>query len=183
MKLTRPYQWLILGLAGFLMVVFCYYQLMLKPINVEIVQLQSTLDQKNKDLEEAKKTVTKYVEFKKREDSVQRELEWLQSRIPKSIDKIKLMENVNLVQKNSDVVTTSFQFASGNVARDSWVEIPITIRFNTNYKGLLNFLYQVSVSSQLLTVRDIVIMPYVDSSRPEFTITTQLTICGIQGKS
>jgi len=107
---------------------------MLKPINVEIVQLQSTLDQKNKDLEEAKKTVTKYVEFKKREDSVQRELEWLQSRIPKSIDKIKLMENVNLVQKNSDVVTTSFQFASGNVARDSWVEIPITIRFNTNYK-------------------------------------------------
>ena len=183
MKFTRPYQWLILGLAGFLMVVFCYYQLMLKPINVEIVQLQSTLDQKKKDLEDAKKTVTKYVEFKKREDSVQRELEWLQSRIPKSIDKIKLMENVNLVQKNSDVVTTSFQFAANNITRDSWVEVPISIRFNTSYKGLLDFLYQVSVSNQLLTVRDLTITPFSDSTRPNFTITAQLTICGIQGKS
>ncbi len=183
MKLTRPYQWLILALAGFLMVVFGYYQLMLKPINVEIVQLQSTLDQKNKDLDEAKKIVSKYVEFKKREDSVQRELEWLQSRIPQSIDKIKLMENVNLVQKNSNVVTTNFQFSASNVTRDSWVEVPITVRFNSSYKGLLNFLYQVSVSSQLLTVRDIVITPFADPTQPDFTLSTQLTICGIQGKS
>jgi len=182
-KLTRPYQWLILGLAGFLMVVFGYYQLMLKPLNVEIDQLQTTLDQKKKDLEEAKKIISKYVEFKKREDSVQRELEWLQSRIPKSIDKIKLMENVNLVQKNSNVVTTSFLFGTGNVTRDSWVEVPITIRFNTNYRGLLDFLYQVSVSSQLLTVRDLAVTPFSDPNRPGFSLTAHLTVCGIQGKS
>ena len=65
MKFTRPYQWIILGVGGFFGIVFGYYQLMLKPINVQIVQLQSNLDQKKKDLDEAKKIVSKYVEFKK----------------------------------------------------------------------------------------------------------------------
>ncbi len=183
MKFTRLYQWIVLGVVAFLIILFGYYQLMLKPINVEILQLQSTLDQKKKDLDEAKKIVSKYVEFKKREDSVQRELEWLQSRIPKAVDKIKLMENVNLAQKNSDLVTTNFQFLTSNVTRDSWVEVPITVRFNTSYKGLLDFLYQISVSNQLLTVRDLALVPFSDPTVPNYTLTATLTVCGIQGKS
>ena len=51
MKFTRLYQWIVLGVVAFLIILFGYYQLMLKPINVEILQLQSTLDQKKKDLE------------------------------------------------------------------------------------------------------------------------------------
>ena len=183
MKFARAYQWPILGLISALIIVSVYYQLILKPMNVEIVQLQSTLEQKQKDLEDAKKIVSKYVEFKKREDSVQRELEWLQSRIPKAVDKIKLMENINLAQKNSNLVTTNFQFSLTNVARDSWVEVPISISFKTNYKGLLSFLYQVSVSNQLLTVRDLSIMPFSDPTMPDFTLTAKMTVCGIQGKS
>ena len=54
MKITPFQQYLILGVAVFSGISFLYYQFLLKPINLEIGNLRSTLEQKQKDLEEAK---------------------------------------------------------------------------------------------------------------------------------
>lgn len=70
MKITPLQQYIILGVVFFAGLVFLYYQFLLKPLNSDIVNLRTTLEQKQKDLEEAKKIVAKYVEFKKRADSV-----------------------------------------------------------------------------------------------------------------
>src|SRR5271154_5772671 len=127
MKITPLQQFIILGVIAFLGLTALFYQLVLKPINKEIVTLQDTLDQKKKELDGAKKMVAKYVEFKKRADSVQRELEWIQNRIPKSIEKPKLAEAVNFLQDRSGVYLTSFQFSAA-AAKDAYVEIPVSIK-------------------------------------------------------
>jgi Tfp pilus assembly protein PilO len=184
MKLSPLYQALIIGFLLFAGVVVLYYEFLLKPVNVRIGQLSDELDQKKKDLDEAKKTMAKYVEFKKRSDSVQRELEWIQNRIPKLINKSQLLESLNLVQSRSGIILTSFQMTSQVNARDTYTEIPVNLKFNTNYAGLLNFLYQTSISPLLMTVNGIVVLPFInpDPNNTQLTLTAQVVLNGVQAK-
>ena len=183
MKLTAIQQYAILGLILVCGLVFGYYQFLLKPKMAEIDKLRATLEEKKKDLEEAKKIVARYVEFKKRADTVQRELEWIQSRIPKSIEKTKLVEAVGLIQNRSGVSLTSFTFGGAGVAKDNYVEIPLTLRISTNFDGLLHFLKEVCLSSNfMMTVRDLNVMPLSANDNSNTTISAQLTLCGVQGK-
>lgn len=143
MKLTPMQQYMVLGLCAFLGIGFLYYQFLLKPVNKQIVALQVKLDQEKKDLESAKQIVAKYSEFKKSADSVQRELEWIENRIPKTIDRSKFLEAINFVQTRSGVVLTSFQFGNSPKSKESYTEVPATLKFSTDYQGLLSFLNQV----------------------------------------
>lgn len=182
MKITPMQQYIILGVIAFLGISFLYYQFLLKPVNNEIVSLQSTLEQKKKDLDDAKHIVAKYVEFKKRADSIQRELEWVQNRIPKTIDKAKMVENISFLQTRSGVSLTSFKFQANPVAKDVYTEVPADVRFTSDYKGLINFLYQMSLSNLFMIARDLKITPSVDSSNPNQLLSAQLVLSGIQAK-
>jgi Tfp pilus assembly protein PilO len=183
MKITPMQQYIFLGVALFLGIVFLYYQFLLKPINTKIVTLQATLDQKKKDLEEAKRIAEKFVEFKKRADSVQRELEWIQNRIPKTIEKAKLLEEINYVQGRSGVILTNFTFAAAPISTDICTEIPTSITFKSDFKGLINFLFQVSKSDLFMTVHDIAITSApLDPNNPKITLNAQMTLSGIQAK-
>ncbi len=181
MKLTKMHQFMIIGFLGFVLLSFLFYQFALKPINRDIAGLESTRDQKKKELEDAKKMVARYVEFKKRADSIQRELEWIQNRIPKSIDKSRLIEAVSFLQNRSGVYLTTFQVTKES-PKDAFTEIPVNIRFNTNFEGLLNFLKEVSVSSLFMTVRDLSITPNTDPDHKDVTLSAQMVLSGIQAK-
>lgn len=184
MKITPLQQYAILGVIAFLGIGFLFYQFLLKPINNEIKTLQTTRDQKKKDLEEAKRIVAKYVEFKKRADSIQRELEWIQNRIPKSIERAKLLEAASFLQNRSGVFFTGLQFITGAVASKdgSYSEVSMNIRFATDFKGLLNFLYQVSVSNLFMTIRDLTVTPSTDAEHQNVTLTASMVLSGIQAK-
>lgn len=184
MKITPLQQYTILGVVAFLGIGFLFYQFLLKPINSEIKTLQATRDQKKKDLEEAKRIVAKYVEFKKRADSIQRELEWIQNRIPKTIDRAKLLEAASFLQNRSGVFFTTFQFLTGtSQSKDaSYSEVSMNVRFSSDFKGLLNFLYQVSVSNLFMTIRDLTIAPNFDLDHPSVTLSASMVLSGIQAK-
>lgn len=181
MKFTPLQQYIILGVVAFLGLTFLYYQFLLKPVNSQITSLQATLQQKKDKLEEAKKKVANYVEFKKQADSIQRELEWYQNRIPKTIEKAKLLEAISFAQGRSGIVLTSFLFQPTQSPKD-YSELPATVRFNSDFTGLINFLYQTSTSNLLMTVRDLSITPFVSVDHPNFTIQTQMVVSGIQAK-
>jgi len=179
MKITPVQQYILFGVFVFGVVSALFFQFVIKPINIDIVTKTGIRDQKKKDLEEAKKIVAKYAEFKKRADSIQRELEWIQNRIPRSIERTKLLEAVSLVQKRSGVYITSLQFQGSGVGAG---EVPVSIRFTSTYEGLINFLYQVSVSNLVMTTRDLVVAPFSDSTRPNTTLAVNLVVSGVQAK-
>lgn len=182
MKLTPVQQYLILGFFLFGGLVFLYYQFLLKPKNAEIERLRTTLEEKRKDLEEAKKIVAKYVEFKKRADTVQRELEWIQNRIPKVVEKPKLIEAISFLQNRSGVQLTNVTFTNTVVSKDTYSEVPVTVRISTDYKGLLNFFYQIGVSNLFMTSRDLSVLSQSDPANPGITVAAQLVISGVQAK-
>lgn len=181
MKITPLQQYLILGVLVFVGMVFLFYQFLIKPINVKIDALQTTLAEKQKELDDAKKIVAKYVEFKKEADSIQRELEWYQNRIPKSIEKTKILEAVGLAQNRSGVVLTSVQLQAPKSSA-AYGELPVAIRFNSNFDGLINFLYQTSISNLFMTVENLVVTPGAAADHPSFTLQAQMIVSGIEAK-
>jgi Tfp pilus assembly protein PilO len=183
MKITPLQQYIILGIFSLLGIVFLYYQFLLKPVNNKISVLQTTLDGKKKDLEEAKMIVAKYVEFKKREDSIQRELEWIQNRIPKTIERTKLIEAISFLENRSGVVLTSFAI-NPPVAKDTYTEIPINIQLHSDFKGLINFLFQICTSNLLMTARGLNVVPYVptNTDNPNLSLSAQIVVSGVQAK-
>lgn len=183
MKITPLQQYLFLGVFVLLLLGYVYYQFLLKPLNNNIESLRSTLTEQKAELEKARRIAEKYVEFKKRADSVQRELEWLQNRIPKTIDQSKLVETLNLIQNNSGVVFTGFQFQSPtNTQNAPYIEVPVSVSFNSSYKGLLNFLYQIETSNLFMTVRELSVVPASDANHQEVTLSARMTVSGIQAK-
>jgi Tfp pilus assembly protein PilO len=183
MKITPLQQYIILGSLFFCGLVFLYYQFLLKPVNSQISTLRTTLDEKKKDLEEAKKVVAKYVEFKKREDSIERELEWIQNRIPKTVEKSKLLEAVSFLQNRSGVVLTSLT-VNPPTSKDAYAEIPVNVQIHSDFKGLISFLYQISTSSLFMTARGLNVTPYIPTNgdNQNLSLSAQIIVSGVQAK-
>jgi len=155
MKMTQEQQYMILGVLFFAIVGALYFQFMLKPVYQQMTSLQSTLERKKKDLEDAKKIVAKYAEFKKRSSSIQRELEWFQNRIPASVDRIKMLDALSMLQSRSGVRLTDFRSDMPVVKKDKYTEFPVNVRFSSDYKQMLEFIHQMAYAETLLTVREI----------------------------
>jgi Tfp pilus assembly protein PilO len=162
-------------------VIFAYYSFLIKPLDADIVSLQSDLEEKEKKLEAAKQTLAKYDEFKKRSAAVERELEWAQARIPVQLEKSKFIEAINSIQARSQVFLTNFKFKTPS-GKDAASEIQVDIKFNATYLQLLAFLHEVTLSKSLMLVHDIKIAPFVDPTGAQQTLTAQMTLGGLQGK-
>lgn len=183
MKVSKIQQYMIVATIAVLVLIFGYYQFILKPLNVEIVSLQSDLADKQKKLDDAKQMLLKYDEFKKRSAAVLRELEWAQSRMPIQLDKSEFIESASAIQMRSGISLTSFNFQSSPIPNDSYMEIAADIKFNASFDQLMKFLYEVSVSKSLMIVHDLKVVPFVDKViNSNETLTAQMVLGGIQGK-
>ena len=184
MKMTKTQQYIVVGVFGLLGLIFVYYQFVLKPVNDQITSLRSTLEQKKKDLDEAKKIIAKYAEFKKKADSIQRELEWVQNRIPKIAERGKIVEDVNFLQARSGLLLTAFKFSPAPVSKDIYTEISAEVKFTSSYKELLSFLYEMSISRSLMTVKDLKLTTYTDITNPLSgkTLSGSIILSGVQAK-
>ncbi len=182
MKISQFQQYMVVAAVVLLGVIFAYYSFLIKPLDADIASLQSDLDEKEKKLEAAKQTLAKYDEFKKRSAAVDRELEWAQSRIPLQLERSKFIEGINSIEARSRVALTSFRFKTSGT-KETASEVQADVRFNATYAQLLNFLHEVTVSKNLMLVHDIKILPFADSTGAQQTLTAQMTLGGLQGKT
>lgn len=182
MKLTQFQQYLVVaGIAG-LVVVFVYYSFLIKPLDVDIATLRSELKTKQDKLEAAKETLAKYDEFKKRSAAVQRELEWAEGLIPDKLDRSKFVEGINVAQSRSNVMMTSFKFRNNSNSRGKTgiTELQCDIKFNSSYRELLDFFYEMTLAQNLTLVHNLKITPYVDPTGAEKTMAVQMVLGGLQ---
>jgi len=183
MKLTKVQQYLIGAVVVILVVIVGYYQFILKPLNADIAFLQSDLKEKQDKLDSAKQMVAKYDEFKKRSAATLRELEWAQSRMPLQLDRSKFIEVISTLQARTGVALTSFKFQTAATSKDSFTEVPASVVFSSNFTQLLNFLYEVTLSKNLMVMHDLRIMPFTDPlANSKSTLNVQMVLGGIQGK-
>ncbi len=181
MKLTPLQQYLILGAMVLAAILFGYYQYLWKPVNQEIVKLTATRDQKQKDLDEAKRIVARYAEFKKQAATVQRELEWFESRIPKKLETTRFVQALNSIQQSSRVKFTSLTFPTSKPAAGApYNEMSADVRFTTDFQGLLTFLYRMSLA-EVYMVADSLNLVRMQGAENE-TLTAQMMVKGVLSK-
>jgi Tfp pilus assembly protein PilO len=178
MKLTQEQQYLVIGVVAFLIVGALYYQFLLKPVYSRITTLESTLSQKKKDLEDAKAIVAKYAEFKKRASSIQRELEWFQNRIPASVDRIKMLDTVAVLQSRSGIHLTDFQANQQPVKKEKYTEFPVSVKVTADYKQILEFIHQMAFTDTLLTVRELRLIRMKEYSSNGYTLNGSMVVKG-----
>jgi Tfp pilus assembly protein PilO len=186
MKITKIQQYMALAVVVILSLIFVYYEFVLKPLNDDIAFLQSDLKDKQAKLDAAKQMLAKYDEFKKKSAAVLRELEWAQGRMPIQLDRPKFIEGVSALQARTGISLTNFKFGVVAASKDSYTEVPADIKFNANFDQLINFLYQVSVSKNLMIVHDLKLFPFTDVTATTLnskqTLSAQMILSGIQGK-
>jgi Tfp pilus assembly protein PilO len=186
MKLTQEQQYMIIGAVAAVLLGFLYFQFLLKPVWSEISSLKVTLEQKKKDLEDAKAIVAKYPEFKKRAATIQRELEWFQNRIPSSVDRPKMLEAASFLQSRSGVSLVDFRSQKQPVTKENYTEVPVEVKFNSDYVGLLEFIHQMGFADTLMTVSDVHVSAYtynLDTGTPAMTTSVRMSVNGIQAKT
>jgi Tfp pilus assembly protein PilO len=185
-KISKIQQYMIFAVVIILGLIFVYYQFVLKPLNADIAVLQSDLKEKQAKLDAAKQMLAKYDEFKKKSAATLRELEWVQGRMPIQLDRPKFIEGVSALQARTGVSLTGFRFQTVAASKDSYMEVPADIKFNANFDQLIDFLYQVSVSKNLMIVHDLRLTPFIDTtattSNSKQTLSAQMVLSGIQGK-
>jgi len=179
MKIPPLQQYLALGVVLLAVILIGYYQYLWKPVNTEIQSLTVTRDQKAKDLEEAKRIVARYAEFKKQSATVQRELEWFEHRIPKTLETTRFIEALNILQQRSRVTFTSMNFLPVQAA-ESYVELPADVRFITDFQGLLTFLYRMSTAEIYLAANNLTIT--TAGAVGDDTIVVLLSVKGVMSK-
>jgi type IV pilus assembly protein PilO len=177
-KFSKEQQYLVLGVLAFLVVGGLYYQFMLKPIWSNIESLKSTLQKKEQDLQDAKSIVAKYAEFKKRSSSIQRELEWYQNRIPASVDRVKMLDALQVLQSRSGVRLLDFKADAQPVKKEKYTELPVGVRFNASYRQMLEFIRQMASTETLLTVRDIKLTRQANSTTGTSTLVGEMQVKG-----
>jgi Tfp pilus assembly protein PilO len=184
MKISKTQQYMILAIIAVLGLIFSYYQFVLKPLNADIIALQSDLADKQKKLDDAKEMLVKYDEFKKRSAAILRELDWAQSRMPVQLERSKFIESESTLQTRTGISLTSFRFLAGPISKDSYLEVPAEIKFNANFAQLMSFLYEVGLSKNLMIVHDLKLVSYFDasSSNSNQTLSASMILSGIQGK-
>ncbi|HTA76693.1 MAG TPA: hypothetical protein VK791_06020, partial [bacterium] len=87
------------------------------------------------------------------------------------------------LQARTGVTLTSFRFQTAGASKDSFTEVPASLIFSSNFTQLLNFLYEVTLSKNLMVMHDLRITPLTDPSpNSKVTLNVQMVLSGIQGK-
>jgi Tfp pilus assembly protein PilO len=106
--------------------------------------------------------------------------------MPIQLERSQFIESASALQTRSGISLTNFTFQSSPIPKDSYVEIPADIKFNASFEQLIKFLYEVSVSKNLIIVHDLKVIPFFDRTGATLnsnqTLTAQMVLSGIQGK-
>ncbi|HDQ26545.1 MAG TPA: hypothetical protein ENN43_07365 [bacterium] len=150
-KLTKQQQQnliaavLLLGGLG-----YGYFNFWLSPIQAKLKKESVVLEQKRKDLRDARDMVRSYAEFQARASEINRRVDFINMRLPKETNISDTIRE--LTQKAAEANINIINFQPGR-ERDAggFKEYDIVMSFETSYTNLGRFLTGVGYISRLIT--------------------------------
>jgi Tfp pilus assembly protein PilO len=175
-KLTKQQQQnLIVGLVISVGVGYVYYNYFFTP-NLKLINSKSAaLEQKKKDLEDARSMVSKYDEFAKKATEINEKTDFINRRLPMDTsisDTIK-----EITEKATACNINILGFTPGKtLAKDDYKETELVITFHTTYKDLGDFLTGIGYIERLTTPSKISIKNYTGTGAVRETVNVEMTI-------
>ncbi|MBP7792634.1 MAG: type 4a pilus biogenesis protein PilO [Candidatus Goldbacteria bacterium] len=151
-KLTKEQQQNLLAavlLVGF--AVFAYVKWWFIPVNNQYKEKVKILEQKKKDLQDAREMVAKYAEFMRRASEIDKKVDFIYKRLPKTFVFSDVIKDVTKVATQNNINVINFEPEQKIVNKGEYKEYAIKVNFPANYKNLGNFLTDLGYVERLIT--------------------------------
>lgn len=151
-KLTKEQQNNLIAtvlLVGF--AIFAYVKWWFIPVNNQYKEKVKILEQKKKDLQDAREMVTKYAEFVRRASEIDKRVDFIYKRLPKTFVLSDIIKDVTKVATQNNINIISFEPEQKIINKGEYKEYEIRLNFPTNYKNLGKFLTDLGYIERLIT--------------------------------
>jgi len=158
LKLT-PKQQQTLVVAGLITIAvgYAYWNYMFSPLLKQAKEKEATLEQKQKELKDAKEMVMKYPEFLQKSKDINRKSDFLNKRLPQVISIGDTITEISKVGAENNIKMIDFVPTGREKDKGDYSEYSINVSFLTNYIDLGNFLTGLGYIERITVPSDIMI--------------------------
>lgn len=130
--------------------IFAYVKWWFIPVNNQYKEKIKILEQKRKDLQDAREMVAKYAEFMRRASEIDKKVDFIYKRLPKSFILSDVIKDVTKVATQNNINVISFEPEQKIINKGEYKEYEIKISFPSNYKNLGKFLNDLGYVERLI---------------------------------
>ncbi len=151
-KLTKQQQQnliatiLIIGGLG-----YAYWNYLLNPLRTTFSQKKQTLEQKRKDLKDARDMVLKYDSFLQKATTITKRIDFINKRLPDTLNISDIIRDVTEKAAMSNIKVISFRPEQKENIKGDYKEVQINVDLVTNYINLGNFFTNIGYIERLIT--------------------------------
>lgn len=151
-KLTKQQQQnlmaaiLIIGGLG-----YAYWNYLLNPLITTYNQKKKTLEEKRKDLKDARDMVLKYDLFLQKATVITKRLDFINKRLPDTLNISDIIKDVTEKAAMSNIKIISFRPEQKEIVKENYKEVQINVDLVTNYINLGNFLTNIGYIERLIS--------------------------------
>ncbi len=141
LKLT-PKQQQTLIVAGLITIAvgYAYWNYIYSPLLKQAKEKAAILEQKQKELKDAKEMVMKYPEFLQKAADINKKFDFINKRLPKTISIGDTITEITKVGAENNIKMIDFVPTGSEKDKGDYKEYSISVSFLTNYIDLGNFL-------------------------------------------
>ncbi|MCX7698973.1 MAG: type 4a pilus biogenesis protein PilO [Candidatus Goldbacteria bacterium] len=151
-KLTKEQQNNIIAAVLFTgFVIFAYVKWWFLPVNNQYKEKVKILEQKRKDLQDAREMVAKYAEFMRRASEIDKRVDFIYKRLPKTFVLSEVIKDVTRVATQNNINIISFEPEQKIINKGEYKEYEIKVNFPANYRNLGKFLSDLGYVERLIT--------------------------------
>lgn len=151
-KLTKEQQNNLIAAVFFTcFAIFAYVKWWFIPVNNQYKEKVRILEQKKKDLQDAREMVAKYAEFMRRASEIDKKVDFIYKRLPKNFILSDVVKDVTKAATQNNINVISFEPEQKIINKGEYKEYEIKVGFPANYKNLGQFLTDLGYVERLIT--------------------------------
>lgn len=151
-KLTKEQQNNLIAVILFTgFAIFAYIKWWFIPVNNQYKEKVRILEQKKKDLQDAREMVAKYAEFMRRASEIDKKVDFIYKRLPKNFILSDVIKDVTKVATQNNINVINFEPEQKIISKGEYKEYEIKVDFPANYKNLGKFLTDLGYIERLIT--------------------------------
>jgi Tfp pilus assembly protein PilO len=155
--------------------IFAYVNYWAKPVLKKYKDQTAVLEQKKKELKDAREMVSKYAEFLARASEINKKVDFINKRLPKDMNIADTIRETTKAAAESSINVINF-LPGRETNKGDYKEFAISVTCNTNFRDLGRFLTRVGYIERLTIPGDVIMQKMTDSKSQWQNVSVTLKI-------
>ncbi len=134
--------------------IFGYVKYLYAPLTVKAREKQEVLEQKKKELREARRMVSQYAVFLQEQHEINAKIDFMNSRLPKNVSIADVIDQITKQATMSNIAIIEFA-PRKEYNRGDYREYEVGANFSTNFRDLGEFLTRLGYIKKVISPSDL----------------------------